>query len=150
MVNGGFHMKKFIYILVIISLLPSGLLLAGPPSTNVADTETTDHFSGRKISAASGDCGGYELWLTKNGYSLRGQLAVYEGSCETKKWEIESVQYDPKTGNLSFKAPYYQDNFVWEFKGTLKKDRVSGTLSLFEKASKESNSDEKLILLKVR
>jgi len=70
-------MKKLIYTLVIVTLLPTGLLLAEAPSTNVANTETTGHFSNQRISAESGDCGGYELWLMKKGQALQGQLAVY-------------------------------------------------------------------------
>jgi hypothetical protein len=143
-------LKKSIYVIKIISLiLFSGLLLAGAPSTDVVGSESAGHFSDQKISAETGDCGGFELWLTKSGQALQGQLAVYEGSCETKKWTIENVKYDPKTGNLTFNAPYYQENFVWLFRGTLRKDRVSGTFSLFDKASKENTFDDKVILLKI-
>ena len=137
-------MKKRLYLLVILTLLPSLSFLARPSST-VAAGEDTNHFSNRRVSAQSGDCGGYDLWLTKSGQSFKGQLAFYEGSCETKKWDIESVQYDPKTGALSFKAPYFQD-FNWEFMGTLKKNRVLGMFKLFEKGSKEETSSNKVVL----
>jgi len=137
-------MKKRIYLLVILALLSSLFLLAGPAPT-VATGEDANHFSNQWVSAQSGDCGGYDLWLTKSGQSFKGQLAFYEGSCETKKWDIESVKYDPKTGDLSFKAPYFQD-FIWEFRGILKKDRVSGIFKLFEKGSKQDPSGEKVVL----
>jgi hypothetical protein len=142
-------LKKSIYAILIVSLLLSGLLIArASPSTGAVGSEMAGHFSNQKMSAETGDCGGYDLWLTKSGQSLQGELAVYEGNCESNKWKLESVNYDPKTGAFSFKAPYYHDDFYWVFKGTLKRDRVSGTFSLFEKASKENTFNDKVILLK--
>lgn len=146
----GFSLKKSIHVHVIVSLLLSGLVLAGAsPSTGAVGSETTGHFSNWKLSAETGDCGGYELWLTKSGQLLQGQIAVYEGNCESNKWEIENIKYAPKTGDFSFKAPYYHDNFVWVFKGTLREDRVSGTFSLIEKTSNENTFNDRVILLKI-
>lgn len=105
-------------------------------------------FSNFNMNGETGDCGGYELWLFKRGPSLDGQLAVYEGNCESEKKKIEDVRYNPKTGSLSFKAAYYSDDFFWAFKGTLKKDRALGTFSVFEKTSRKNTYNDKVILLK--
>lgn len=115
---------------------------------DAAAAETIGHFSNWQTSPETGDCGGYELWLTKRGNLIQGQLAVYEGNCESQKWNLKNVEYDSKTGSLSFKAPYYHNDFFWKFKGTLWKDRISGTFSLFEVATKENTYNDKVILLK--
>jgi hypothetical protein len=135
-------MKKAIYVLavVVISLvLPEGIILAG---------DAADHYSNVRVSGETGDCGGFELWLTKSGQSFNGEFAGHEGDCGADKKKIEDVKYDPKTGALSFKATYLSDDFYCTFKGTMKKDRVSGTVRLFQKASREMTYSERVDLLK--
>ena len=134
-------MKKAIYVLaVVVSLvLPEGVILAG---------EEADHYSNVRVSEETGDCGGFELWLTKSGRSFTGEFAGHEGDCGVDKKKIEDVKYDPKTGALSFKAVYLSDDFYSTFKGTVKKDRVSGTVRLFQKKSREMTYSEKVDLLK--
>ncbi len=135
-------MKKAIYVLaaVIFLVLQAGFLLAG---------NAADHYSNVSMNGETGDCGGFELWLTKSGKSFTGEFVGHEGDCgaENKK-KIEDVKYDPKTGALSFRAVYLTDDFYCTFKGTVKKDRVSGTVRLFQKASKEMTYSEKVDLLK--
>jgi len=134
-------MKKAIYMLaVVVSLVFSeGIILAG---------DKADHYSNVRVSGETGDCGGFELWLTKSGQSFSGEFAGHEGDCGADKKKLEDVKYDAKTGALSFKAPYLSDDFYCTFKGTVKKDRVSGTIRLFQKKSKEMTYSEKVNLLK--
>ncbi len=134
-------MKKAIYVLaVVVSLvLPGGIILAG---------DEADHYSNVRVSEETGDCGGFELWLTKSGQSFSGEFAGHEGDCGADKKKVEDVKYDPKTGALSFRAVYLSDDFYCTFKGTVKKDRVSGMIRLFQKASGEMTYSEKVDLLK--
>lgn len=134
-------MKKMISMLavVFVLVLPAGFLLAA---------DEAEHYSNVRISGETGDCGGFELWLKKNGQSFTGEFAGHEGDCGADKKKIEDVKYDPKTGALSFKAVYLSDDFYCTFKGTVKKDRVSGTIRLFQKATKEMTYSEKVDLLK--
>lgn len=142
-------LKKASFPPVIAAFLFSiGPQLAEPILKNAAAAETTGHFSNWHTSPETGDCGGYEVWLTDRGKSLQGRLAVYEGNCESQKGDLENVHYEPTSGSLSFKAPYYHDDFYWIFKGTLRKDRMAGTFSLFEAATKENTYNDKVILLR--
>lgn len=134
-------MKKAIYALAVVVLLvlPESIILAG---------DAADHYSNVRVSEETGDCGGFELWLTKSGQSFTGEFAGHEGDCGVDKKKIEDVKYDPKTGALSFKAVYLSDDFYSTFKGTVKKDRVLGTVRLFQKKSREMTYSEKVDLLK--
>ncbi len=134
-------MKKTIcvFVAVVFLVYPAGFLLAG---------DAAEHYSNVRISEETGDCGGFELWLTKSGQTFTGEFAGHEGDCGADKKKIEDVKYDPKTGALSFKAVYLSDDFYCTFKGTVKKDRISGTIRLFQKATKEMTYSEKVDLLK--
>jgi hypothetical protein len=134
-------MKKTIimFAAVVVLVIPAGFLLAG---------DEAEHYSNVRMSEETGDCGGFELWLTKSGRSFSGEFAGHERDCGADKKKIEDVKYDLKTGALSFRAVYLTDDFYCTFKGTVKKDRVSGTIRLFQKKSREMTYSEKVDLLK--
>ncbi len=133
-------MKKALCRFVVIPLLFSaGILLAG---------EEVGHYSNMRVSADTGDCGGFQLWLKKSGQTLGGELAAFEGDCGPVKKKLEDVKYDAKTGALSFRAVYMSDDFYCTFKGTLKRDRVAGTISVFQKQGNEKPHSEMVNLLK--
>jgi len=90
------------------------------------------------------DCLGRLFWLRRRGDSIEGEIAPYEGPCETVKAAIVQSTFDPETGALTFQTEPWiggpADPVGWRFEGRLSGGSLQGTLRSAVPATGENRS----------
>ena len=84
-----------------------------------------------KPSEASGDCGGWALWLNfRNGTIIGGESALFEGGCAIHPMKISDIEHDSVSdklvmnlGNLGI-----EPSMVYRFEGRLSGETLVGTI----------------------
>ena len=73
--------------------------------------------------------GGYTVWLWKSKDSLIGIFKLNEGEFGSgPEGTIEKVEFDPKSGNLSFESCLIADTINIHFEGSLKQNALEGDI----------------------
>jgi hypothetical protein len=98
-------------------------------------------FGRFRYVAAEDDCLGRIVWLRRRGAAVDGEVAAYEGPCETIKARIVRGSYDPRSGALAFvtepATEIAGEGVGWRFDGRLRDDTLHGKLFLVVPATGE-------------
>lgn len=92
------------------------------------------HFSGRfaqkQQHPESGDCLGWEAWLSDDGDRIYGQVAIYEGDCESELLAVTHAEVDRSEGRIRLEGAFWSPEFIWRLDGELANGNIEGEIEI--------------------